>query len=922
MLPRRDFQLIVNPVYIGYYNTYPGQYAWEAVCLPVDASLVAGMDEAALAKIPYLLSFVEDTHDPLLTTQTLKHGVRGGVWPALYWTGIGYHTYNPHTELPASDDAIFMAWTTPGATYLNKHQVDFHNLGAFFRTYTMNTSGLTPQDPLIKLQIGCPTVKVYYFNPVVNAFSHYALRIGEQVDFVIAGLGFNQVNAEINEGSYASPPDWKSYVDEIEFFHTQTTGGDWEDDFEDPARDPAWSDDPNNGTIDEVEGELMLAVGNGINGRFWSTAKNAPICWVTPGQEKVTVITKLNSYTVNDNTRAGIYITDIVDGTHGIFFGRAKSAAWPWDGIQVMEMNAGAPAAYELMTTLPVWLKVEIEGSGAGSRMVFKYSINGTDWTNFCLQIGRTWDKIGLFASNWSLFKAISAPFEFFNYSWEPPPDFTLKEADGDFTRVSDAQITIPKAKFPELSMGTYRLRLRKMQLPILSSFAEGWAGAWRPDETGLCIAGAPFEIQVGLMPTIGIRGKAKALPLACLTWKNKKGETYKDCIAPIDIRTPETFYDGRIIDISSVTRGIDHRTGLFRVSDATVRLVNTDKKYSKLLANWFLKNQPLDLWYATGFEPEDSKIPIIGMIVEDYHLQGTEFIIRMKDITQKYFKKKIPPRVCTKLTFPQIHPDEIGKPFPEVLGLCVLGTEFEHPGAVRAIYIDTLVCEYLAANGTLNSVTHVYSDGLLKTLTTDYTIIHRDGCTFIDFVEDQEDKKITFNAQGYAVDGLNSANGYIQNPAYIIFYYLNNILEVPAELLNAATFDTLASKYDDLGVGESGKLIIQKRQDSMEVLRQLLFTCGAHGFTANDGRFMLERKDIYNYETKTFLFDQIDLMAPAMREFNLTQAINTVKARWDYIPWQRLFKDAKEDYKDNKFEADMEDDIKMPREREEPPLE
>jgi len=424
-------------------------------------------------------------------------------------------------------------------------------------------------------------------------------------------------------------------------------------------------------------------------------------------------------------------------------------------------------------------------------------------------------------------------------------------------------------------------------------------------------------------MPSIGVRGKAKALPLACFTWKNKLGATYEDCVAPIDIRAPETFYDGRIIDVSSVTRAIDHRTGLFQISDMTIRLVNTDKKYSKLLANWFLKNQPINLWLATGVEPESDKTPVVGMIVEDYHLQGTQFVVKLKDITQKYFKKKIPPRICTELTFPQIHPDEIGKAFPEVLGLCILGTTFEHPGAVRAIYIDTLVYEYLAANGILNAVTEVYSDGEPKSTPADYSIVYRDGCTFIDFTANQENKKITFNAQGCAVAGLNSVNGYVQNPAYIVLYYLSNILEVPDELLNITSFDILASKYDDLGVGESGKLIIQTRQDSMEVLRQLFFTYGVHGFPANDGRFVVERKDISNYATETFLFDQIDLMDSPLREFNLTEAVNTIKARWDYIPWQRLFKDAGEDYKDNKYEADMEDDILLPppREWEEPPL-
>ncbi|NVM23731.1 MAG: hypothetical protein HWN68_18375, partial [Desulfobacterales bacterium] len=827
--------------------------------------MVDGMDEACKAIAPYTLSIYADTCDPEITEYILARGIR----PDNY----AMQSY-PKGYPPASGDAIFMSCRAGIDDYVNEDQVDLFNQGIFFGTGNYEPADPNVEGEKIMSYIVPSHVKVYYLNPVVSSFSHYALRTSEQVEFTITGLAFDQDNAEIDQGGDSKPwPYWKSYVTEIEFWHMQAGEGEWEDDFEDDVRDPAWTDEPNNGTITEAGGVLTLAIANGVDGYWWQpNVENAPFVKLSPGLDKLTIITKLNSYTVNDQTSAGLMIgntTTIPDtaGGYCIAFTRLRSDAGSLNGLYVRDMGKSpSDPTYIAETTLPIWLRIVANGSGAGSTIDFDYSTNGEDWTTLSTRNNLTWSLIGLHARNWGAPKnAISAPFEFFKYSWEAQPVSTLKKIDGDFTLDSDTQITIPKSKFPELSTGTYRLKLKKTAIDIASFLAEGWAGAWRPDGAGLCTAGAPLEIQVGLMPSIGVRGKAKALPLTCFTWKNKLGETYEDCVAPIDIRTPETFYDGRIIDVSSITRAIDHRTGLFQVSDMTIRLVNTDKKYSKLLANWFLKNQPINVWHATGFEPESSKTPVVGMIVEDYHLQGTQFVVKLKDITQKYFKKKIPPRICTELTFPQIHPDEIGKAFPEVLGLCVLGTEFENPGAVQAIYIDTLVYEYLAANGTLNSVTEVYSDGELKSTPADYSIVYRDGCTFIDFTAEQKTddalKKITFNAQGYSVAGLNSINGYIQNPAYIIYYYLNNILEVPTELLNVASFDALASKYDDLGVGESGKLIIQKRQDSMEVLRQLFFTCGTHGFTANNGKFIVERKDIYNYATDLFLFDQVDLM-------------------------------------------------------------
>jgi len=905
MLPYRQFSVTPGARTFGHEYTGGELVKTVAYFSLVDASLVDGADEACKAVAPYSLSLVQDTCVPPTTEYDLVRGVR----PSTYIYGY------PAGLPPPSGDAHFPARAFGGGPFMTEHQADLFSQGIFFETGFYKPGDPNAEGEKVESYIVPSHVKVYYFNPMVNSFSHYALRTSEQVEFVIAGLGFDQDDAEIDQGGlpYAS---WKSYVTEIEFWHQEGGApGDWEDNFEDGVRDLAWNDEPNSGTIEQAGGLLTLAIEDGHDGMFWGATENGPVAWINvPGLSKLTVETKLNSYPVNDRTYAGIYITDAISGTKGIHFARAKYDPWGRDGLRIMDMGVGE-VAFVNDITFPTWLKVEIEGSGAGSSMVFKYSTNGTDWTTLYTRYNETWSKIGLLAFNTGSFYAVSAPFEYFKFNWDAVE--SIKLPAGDFTLDSDAQITIPKNKFPFLSMGTYKLKIRKTEVDELTpDVAEGYAGVWRPDETGLCTAGAALILRVGLMPEIRARSGIDALPLVCFTWKNKLGGTYEDCVAPIDTRSPETFYDGRIIDVSSVTRAIDHRTGLFQISDMTIRLVNTDKKYSKLLANWFLKNQAINLWLATGFEPESDKTPIVGMIVEDYHLQGTQFVVKLKDITQKYFKKKVPPRICTELIFPQIHPDEVGKAFPEVLGQCILGTEFENPGAVQAIYTDTLVYEYLAANGILYFVSNVFSDGEPKSPPADYSIVWRDGRTFIDFTADQEDKKITFNARGYSVAGLNSVNGHIQNPAYIILYYLRNILEVPDELLNTTSFDVLASKFDDLGVGESGKLIIQTSQDSMEVLRQLFFSYGIHGFPANDGRFVIEKKDIFNYATETFLFDQIDLMDSPLREFNLTEAINTVKATWDYIPWQRLFKDAREDYKDNKFEADMEDDVRIPRDR------
>ena len=186
------------------------------------------------------------------------------------------------------------------------------------------------------------------------------------------------------------------------------------DDFEDGARNSAWTDVPNNGSITEADGVLTLALADGIHGDFWGATEDGPVCTIDSTFKNLVVITKLNSYTVNDKTRAGLYITDVVGGSKGIHFGRARRDAAPVrNGLTIIGMNA-EELAYVDETILPIWLRIRAQGSGAGSTMYFDYSTDGENWTTLHIQKDETWSKIGLLVWNWTLWSAISAPFEFF----------------------------------------------------------------------------------------------------------------------------------------------------------------------------------------------------------------------------------------------------------------------------------------------------------------------------------------------------------------------------------------------------------------------------------------------------------------------------------------------------------------------------
>jgi len=252
----------------------------------------------------------------------------------------------------------------------------------------------------------------------------------------------------------------------------------------------------------------------------------------------------------------------------------------------------------------------------------------------------------------------------------------------------------------------------------------------------------------------------------------------------------------------------------------------------------------------------------------------------------------------------------------PEVLGECAVGATYEKPGAVQAVYIDTAGPPYihLASRGELNDVTAVYR--------ADGTVINPANWTFIagppstiSVNHADGDGTIYFNAEGYSVPAWDSGAGYIQNLVYIIEYLLNYLMGMPIDIIDQASFDTLATFFDNQGWGDTGFLIIQDRQDAMEVLRQLLFTGEIKGYVAKGGDFVVDIKDTFNYEitsTDSHLFTQTDLLQAPNRQWNLTKAINTVNARYGFIPWQQLWRGADSDYKENFYDADMEEDIEM----------
>ena len=468
----------------------------------------------------------------------------------------------------------------------------------------------------------------------------------------------------------------------------------------------------------------------------------------------------------------------------------------------------------------------------------------------------------------------------------------TITTFAGDFTVDNEGQITIPAT--PVLAPGTYELLIRNTDhSPSVALTTEGYAGDWRTDSTKRITAGDRFVILVGDPEETQEDKPGGSIILTDWTWKDRDGNLISEFLAPMDTRARDVFYHGRILSQTNFSREVNDRTGMFSVGDMTFELANNDKRYSSLLATHFLKNQFVGIYHARRNHPEAWKTSMIKLIVDDYEMEGNVFRVMCKDVTIKYFQITIPRHIISSDEYPNAHEAILGQPMPEILGLNTL--EGKTPGAIEARLIDTATFKYLAARGSLHSIPQVYSEGVLKTGGgVDYTISHEDGGrTYITFTSDQGEKKITFNCTGYTHDPWNSVNGYIQNPAYVILFVLGFILEIPQTKIDLGSFDDIAAVFGTLEVHTAGRWTGQDPLSGETVIQELLQTYGAKLFLDREGRLKLDRKDLSNFTTDLFVFEQIHCLKPARRTFGLDEAINVIKSKFDFYPTASLFKDS-----------------------------
>lgn len=199
------------------------------------------------------------------------------------------------------------------------------------------------------------------------------------------------------------------------------------DNFDDASRHWGWFDDAKNGTIAEAGELLTLSIADSTNGAITDGGwNNGPRVLLGDPGAPFEVKVKLNSYTVNNNTHAGIFVCSDTNAVSGwYFFGRAKDSGSALDGLAIYFDSAWTDT--NGITTLPIYLRFRIVvlSHDVGARLEAAYSTDDISYTvldtfylnNLAAGSNKGNLIIGIFTRNGAgaePYTAIDAPFEWF----------------------------------------------------------------------------------------------------------------------------------------------------------------------------------------------------------------------------------------------------------------------------------------------------------------------------------------------------------------------------------------------------------------------------------------------------------------------------------------------------------------------------
>lgn len=254
--------------------------------------------------------------------------------------------------------------------------------------------------------------------------------------------------------------------------------------------------------------------------------------------------------------------------------------------------------------------------------------------------------------------------------------------------------------------------------------------------------------------------GHKSAFPVCAITLPTGSG--YRVASVPISVAGVGQ-YNGKVIRWAPYRRSLSDRDGSLQLSTAGVTFEDVDRTFSSAVASAGIEAMRGS---AFGFAIGSANVAVgnwfnlfVGTV--DTVRMDSPFVwtVTAQSNQQQLREGKFPKTPLLQGDFPNVQDQAIyAFRVPIIYGVHDSRGSGDH-GSVPCLYVDTLGFRYLVSHGWV-TVDRVYTNGTLRTLTSDYTVEHEtiNGrlYTLVDFAPagDQGDAVVTADVTGFESDG------------------------------------------------------------------------------------------------------------------------------------------------------------------------
>lgn len=236
-----------------------------------------------------------------------------------------------------------------------------------------------------------------------------------------------------------------------------------------------------------------------------------------------------------------------------------------------------------------------------------------------------------------------------------------------------------------------------------------------------------------------------------------------------------------RILSWGPVSKATNYRQSTLELPTTEILLDDTDGDFSR---RWLgtegrtLRGSTATIYLASPNVTQANWYTVfVGRIDSLYQPQPLTWAIQLAAQDLPLRREVMPRAVISLGDWPNADRNVLSTPVPIIYGT-ISSAQMTELGAVKCLYVDKTGFRYLVCAGIAKGVIAVFSDGVRKTLTTDYTvtnaIVNGRAYTLIDFIADQGTKAVTADVKGMETVGDGSGT-LISNPADVFAHIVNN---------------------------------------------------------------------------------------------------------------------------------------------------